>query len=204
MRILAALLVALVAVGASVDATSPTADPVEYRADLAHSAVRFKVRHLGISWVNGRFRQFQSTFVWDEDDPASSWVTATIDAATIDTEHERRDAHLRSEDFLWVESHPTLTFASTKVERVDDDELKVTGNLSIRGVTRPVVLDVTLEGRTVNRGRPVTAWTARTSIDRKAYGLVWNRAVEAGGWVVGDEVRIEIEVEAYGPEPAVS
>jgi polyisoprenoid-binding protein YceI len=175
---------------------------VEYEVDPSHTQVMFKVRHMGVSTVTGKFNRFAATFAYDPDDPSASWVTATIDAASIDTDNERRDNHLRSPDFFAADSYPTLTFQSTGVEEVEDGRLRVAGDLSIRGVTRPVVLDVVLEGATVGgEGRPIVGWTAETAVNRKDYGLLWNRLTEAGGWVVGDEVRIVLEVEARGSQP---
>lgn len=172
---------------------------VEYEVDTSHTQVMFKVRHMGVSTVTGKFNRFAATFAYDAADPTASWVTATIDTASIDTENERRDNHLRSADFFAADSFPNLTFKSTRVEEVGEGRLRVAGDLSIRGVTKPVVLDVTLDGATVGQGgRPITGWTAETTINRKDYGLAWNRLTEAGGWVVGDEVRIVLEVEARG------
>jgi polyisoprenoid-binding protein YceI len=174
---------------------------VEYEVDPAHTQVMFKVRHMGVSTVTGRFGRFAATFAWDPEDPGASWVTATIDAASIDTDNDRRDNHLRSADFFAADSYPTLTFRSTRVEAVEEGRLRVAGDLSIRGVTRPIVLDVLLEGATVGgEGRPITGWTAEATINRKDYGLTWNRLTEAGGWVVGEDVRIVLEVEARGAE----
>jgi polyisoprenoid-binding protein YceI len=175
---------------------------VEYEVDPAHTQVMFKVRHMGVSTVTGKFNRFAATFGYDAADPASSWVTATIDAASIDTDNDRRDNHLRSGDFFAADSFPNLTFQSTRVEAVEAGRLRVSGDLSIRGVTKPVVLDVALEGATTGQGgRPITGWTAETTINRKDYGLAWNRLTEAGGWLVGDEVRIILEVEARAAQP---
>jgi polyisoprenoid-binding protein YceI len=175
---------------------------VEYEVDPSHTQVMFKVRHMGVSTVTGKFNRFAATFAYDAADPASSWVTATIDAASIDTDNDRRDNHLRSGDFFAADSFPNLTFQSTRVEPAGEGRLRVAGDLSIRGVTKPIVLVVTLEGATTGQGgRPVTGWTAEATINRKDYGLAWNRLTEAGGWVVGDEVRIVLEVEARGAEP---
>lgn len=196
---LAALALTLVASPRAAEAP----DPVEYTADVAHSTVGFRVRHLGISWVTGRFTRFAATFAWDPDRPEASWVTATIDAASIDTENGRRDDHLRSEDFLWAERHPTLTFASRSIVPDGEEGLVIEGDLTIRGITRPVVLEATLEGTTTGRGgQPIVAWSAETRIRRQDYDLTWNRVTEVGGFVVGDEVRILLEIEARGPEPA--
>jgi polyisoprenoid-binding protein YceI len=172
---------------------------VEYEVDTSHTQVMFKVRHMGVSTVTGKFNRFAATFAYDPADPESSWVTATIDAASVDTDNDRRDNHLRSADFFAADSYPNLTFQSTRVEQVEDGRLRVLGDLSIRGVTKPVVLDVSLEGATFGQGgQPITGWTAETAVNRKDYGLMWNRLTEAGGWVVGDEVRIVLEVEARG------
>ena len=175
---------------------------VEYEVDTSHTQVMFKVRHMGVSTVTGKFNRYAATFAFDPADPESSWVTATIDAASIDTDNDRRDNHLRSADFFAADSYPNLTFQSTSVERVEDGRLRVSGDLSIRGVTKPVVLDVTLEGATTGQGgQPIVGWTAETTVNRKDYGLLWNRLTEAGGWVVGDDVRIVLEVEARGKQP---
>lgn len=172
---------------------------VEYEVDTSHTQVMFKVRHMGVSTVTGKFNRFAATFAYNAEDPTASWVTATIDAASIDTDNDRRDNHLRSPDFFAADSYPTLTFRSTRVEAAEEGRLRVAGDLSIRGVTRPVVLDVVLEGATVGgEGQPITGWTAETTINRKDYGLMWNRLTEAGGWVVSDDVRIVLEVEARG------
>jgi polyisoprenoid-binding protein YceI len=175
---------------------------LQYEVDPAHTQVMFKVRHMGVSTVTGRFNRFAGTFAYDPADPAASWLTATIDAASIDTDNERRDNHLRSADFFAADSHPTLTFQSTRVEPAGEGRINVTGDLSIRGVTRPVVFAVTLEGAALGEGgRPITGWTAEATIDRMDYGLRWNRLTEAGGWVVADEVRILLEVEARATQP---
>lgn len=190
---------ALVAASAAAGQPAPTG-PVEFTVDPAHSSVQFKVRHLGISTVSGRFTRFAATFAYDPEDPSASWVTATIDASSIDTDHERRDNHLRSEDFLWVDRHPTITFAGRSVERTGENRYRISGDLTIRGVTRPVTVDAVLEGATRGRdGVPIVAWTAETRIERADYGLVWNRLTEVGSFVVGEEVRILLEVEARGP-----
>ena len=180
----------------------PTDGLVEYEVDTSHTQVMFKVRHMGVSTVTGKFNRFAATFAYDPADPSSSWVTATIDAASVDTDNDRRDNHLRSADFFAADSYPTLTFQSTRVEQVEVGRLRVSGDLSIRGVTKPVVLDVVLGGATVGQGgQPIVGWTAETTVNRKDYGLMWNRLTEAGGWVVGDEVRIVLEVEARGSQP---
>jgi polyisoprenoid-binding protein YceI len=163
--------------------------------DPAHTGVEFAVRHLMISSVKGRFAGVAGT-VTAGDDLTNAEVDITIDASSIDTREPQRDAHLRSADFLEVEKFPTLTFNSRRVQRVADDDYKVTGDLTIRGVTREVTLDVTSQGRTTDPwGNERSGFAATTKIKRSDYGLVWNQALETGGVVVGDEVRISIEAE---------
>ena len=198
--ILLALVPLAVAWGA---AASPRPDPVMYEVDPEHSSVLFKVRHMGVSTVTGRFNTFAATFWYDPAAPSATRATATIDVGSIDTDNERRDNHLRSEDFFWAEQHPTMTFQSRQVRKTGDDEFEVEGDLTIRGVTKPVVLEVEIEGEgKTNQGQPLLGLTATTEINRHDYGLRWNRALEAGGWVVGDDVRIILEIEARGPTPA--
>jgi polyisoprenoid-binding protein YceI len=200
--LLATLAGALALAGAAGAQTALPRGLVEYEVDVAHTQVQFKVRHMGVSTVTGRFGRFAGTLGYDPGDPSASWVTATIDAASIDTDNDRRDRHLRSTDFFAADSYPTLTFQSTRVEAVGDRELRVEGDLSIRGITRRVVLDVALDGATTGReGLPITGWTAEATINRKDYGLRWNRLTEAGGWLVGDDVRIVLEVEARAKAP---
>ena len=197
-RILALLLAAGTAAAV---ASQPRPDPTLYEVDPEHSSVMFKVRHLGVSTVTGRFNRFAATFWYDPADPGASRVTATIDVASVDTDNERRDNHLRSQDFFWADSFPTMTFESRGVRKTGDDELEVEGDLTIRGVTLPVVLEVEIEGTgTAGQGRPLMGLTAETEINRHDYGLRWNRAVE-NGWLVGDDVRILLEVEARGAAP---
>lgn len=180
----------------------PAPDPVLYEVDTEHSTVQFKVRHLGVSTVTGQFNRFAASFWYDPADPAATRVTATIDVGSIDTDNDRRDTHLRSEDFFWAERHPTITFASREVRVLGEGEFEVTGDLSIRGVTLPVTLEVRIEGQsTTGRGEPIIGLTATGEINRHDYGLAWNRIVETGQ-VVGDTVRIILEVEAKGPGTA--
>ena len=163
--------------------------------DPAHTGVEFAVRHLMISSVKGRFTSVAGT-VTTGDDLTTAEVDITIDAASIDTREPQRDAHLRSADFLEVEKFPTLTFKSRAVERVGGDEYKLVGDLTIHGVTRQVALDVTSFGTLLDPwGNEKAGFNASTKIKRSDYGLVWNVALEAGGVVVGDEVKISIETE---------
>lgn len=187
--------------------TEPTTGPREYRGtavpapgtydlDQAHTSVEFVARHLMITKVRGRFARFSGTIEVAEA-PEDSSVEVTIDAASVDTNQEQRDAHLRSGDFLDVERHPTLTFRSTGVAPEGGERWKVTGDLTILGVSRPVTLDVEFEGaNTTPWGTSAIGFSASTEIDREDWGLTYNQALEAGGVVVGKRVRIELGVEA--------
>lgn len=168
-----------------------------YSFDLSHSAVGFHVRHLMISKVHGRFQTWGGTLEIDEADLGSSKIAVEIDVASIDTKEPKRDDHLRSGDFFDVEKFPKLTFTSTKIEKVDDENLKVTGDLTIHGVTHSVVLPVERGGEVKDPwGSTRVGFSAKTTISRKDYGLTWNAALEAGGVVVGDKVEITLEIEA--------
>lgn len=163
--------------------------------DPAHSAVGFRVRHLGIAWVNGTFKQWTADVKYDPANPEAASVLARIQTASIDTDNERRDNDLRSSNYLAADSFPEITFTSKKVERAGEGRLRITGDLTIRGVTRSVVLDAEVGGvlRT-SRGRR-TAFTASTTIRRQDFGVTLNNLME-GAQVVGDDVRITIDVEA--------
>lgn len=163
--------------------------------DATHSNVEFSVRHLMIATVKGRFAGVNGTVVTDESDPTKTEVDVTIDAASIDTRMPQRDEHLRSADFFDVAAFPTLTFKSRKVVGAGD-ELKVVGDLTIRGVTREVVLDVTSNGRQTDPwGGQRAGFEATGRIKRSDFGLTWNQALETGGVVVGDDVKLSIDVE---------
>lgn len=165
--------------------------------DPAHTTVEFAIKHMMVSTVKGHFGPARGTIVIDPADPLRSSVEVTIDASGVDTREAQRDAHLRSADFLDVEHYPHITFKSTRVEPVGEDRFRVVGDLTIRDVTRPVVLDTTFNGEGVSPwGQRVASFTATTRISRKDFGLTWNLALETGGWLVGDEVKILIETEA--------
>ena len=169
-----------------------------YTIDPAHSSAHFTVRHMMITNVRGSFKKVSGTIAVDSADLAASKVEAAIDAASISTNEDQRDQHLRSADFLDVEKYPQIAFRSTRVERTGDEEAKVTGDLTIHGVTRPVVL--TVEGPTPESKDPWgnlrVGFSARTKIKRSDFGLTWNAALEAGGVLVGDELKIDIEISA--------
>ncbi len=169
----------------------------KYTIDTAHSGIHFSVRHMVIAKVRGAFNKWSANIDLDDADLTRSKVDVTIEAASIDTRTADRDTHLRSPDFLDVEHFPTLTFRSTKVEKKSDDRYAVTGDLTIRGITHPVVLDTELVGRGKDPwGGSRIGFAARTSIERKQWDLKWNVALETGGVLVGERVDIEIEIEA--------
>ena len=170
---------------------------VTYTIDPAHSTAGFKVRHLMVANVRGEFSGVTGTVVHDAENPANSSIQATIDARAVHTRDEQRDAHLKSADFLDVEKYPTITFVSTKVQKVGQGEGKVTGNLTLHGVTKEVVLDVEGPAPEVKDpwGNTKSGASASTKIKRSDFGLVWNAALETGGVLVGEEVQITLEVE---------
>jgi polyisoprenoid-binding protein YceI len=168
-----------------------------YTIDPAHSTLGFKVRHLMVAWVKGEFSGVAGSVVYDPENPANSKVEATIDVNTLHTRDEQRDAHLKSPDFLDVAKYPTITFVSTKVQKVAEGEWKVTGNLTIHGVIKQVVLDVEGPASEVKDpwGNVKSGVSATTKINRTDFGLVWNAALETGGVLVGEEVQISLELE---------
>lgn len=176
-------------------ALSGLASAASYQVDTAHTSVTFHVRHL-FTKVMGRFDKFEGKIEFDPAKPAEAKVEGSIDAASINTNNEKRDTHLRSKDFFDVEQFPKITFASTKVSDVDGQRGKLHGNLTIRGVEKPVVLDVEYLGTGSDPwGNKKSGFSAKTKINRKDFGLAWNEALEAGGVLVGDEIEIEIAAE---------
>jgi polyisoprenoid-binding protein YceI len=173
-------------------ATPPTTN--RWSPDPAHSAVAFRVRHLGITWVNGTFGQWTADLNYDPSKPEAASVTAHIQTASVTTGNDRRDNDLR-QNYLAVDSFPEITFVSKHVEKVAPDKLRISGDLTMRGVTRTVVLDADIGGvLTTSRGRRV-AFSATTTIKRQDYGITRNGFME-GAQVVGDDVRITIDIEA--------
>ncbi|MBI4521638.1 MAG: YceI family protein [Gemmatimonadetes bacterium] len=168
-----------------------------WEIDSGHSGIHFSVRHMVVAKVRGQFARWSGTILAEDGDLARASVEAVMDASSIETGVADRDAHLKSPDFLNVASYPALTFRSKGVERLGGDRLRVLGDLTIRGVTREVALDVEYAGRTKDPwGNERAGFTAKTSIDRGEFGLIWNQMLEAGGLMVGERVDIEIEVEA--------
>lgn len=169
--------------------------------DGAHSVAEFAVKHMMVSTVKGRFQTIRGDLQIDGANPSNSRVEAEIETASVDTGQEQRDAHLRSEDFFGSEQFPLMTFRSTSVEQVADDEWKVSGDLTIRDVTRLVVLDTEYEGQIRDAfGKQRAAFTATTAINRKDFGLNWNGVIEAGGVVVQDKVKITLHIAALQQE----
>lgn len=164
--------------------------------DAAHTRVGFAVRHMMISTVHGQFEQVSGTVNFDEAQPSRSTVDVQIEAASLNTRDEKRDGHLRSPDFFDVANHPYLTFKSTRVEVVDETHGRITGDLTIRGLTRPVVLETEYNGLVKSPwGTYSAGFTATAKVNRKDWNLNWNVALEAGGVLVGDIVTITIELE---------
>jgi polyisoprenoid-binding protein YceI len=188
--------------------TATLAQPIneiatKWQIDQAHSNVEFAVRHLMISNVKGRFGDIAGAITLDPENPRSALVDVTLQTASIDTRQEQRDAHLRSADFLDVEKWPTITFRGKRVDGDTDSEFRLYGDLTIRDVTRPIVLDVTKEGEGADPwGNQRTAFSATTKINRRDFGLTYNMALETGGVVVGEEIKISVDVELTAAQDA--
>jgi polyisoprenoid-binding protein YceI len=177
------------------------AAPTTWNIDPSHSQVGFGVKHLVISNVRGEFTKYDGKVVLDDADVTKSTVEAAIDVNSIDTRVADRDAHLKSPDFFDAAKYPSMTFKSSKVEKAGKDKLEVTGDLSLRGVTRPVVLDVTTTPEVKGMsGETRRGFSATTKINRKDFGLTWNQLVEAGP-AVGDEVTIALDLEVVKDQP---
>ena len=188
----------------AVPASSQSTKPTQWQIDPAHSAAHFSVRHLMIANVRGEFTKLSGGALIDPADPAKSTVEIAIEAASVNTREPQRDEHLRSPDFFDVAKYPSLTFRSKRVERFGAENFKLTGDLTIHGVTKVVTFDV--EGPTASVKDPwgnIRAGVAASAkINRKDFGLVWNALTEAGGLVVGEEVKITIEAELIQQAPA--
>src|SRR6478609_2749809 len=171
----------------------------EWSLDISHSVVGFWVRHLMISKVRGTFKQWSGKVELDEADPTRSRVEVQIEASSIDTQEAQRDSHLRSPDFLDTEKFPTLTFKSTAVERVREHHYRVVGELTIRDVTRQVILEVEDSGRTKHpmTGDLRAGFSAHAKLQRSDFGLTWNALLETGGVAVSDDVNVELELQAF-------
>ena len=170
-----------------------------YGIDSAHSSVGFKVRHL-VSRVSGGFNEFDGTIVADFENLDASSVEFTIQASSIDTKNEKRDGHLRSPDFFDVEKYPEITFKSSKITKIDGDSFAVAGTLTMRGVSKEVVLTVDFLGEMTAMGGTRAGYELTTTLNRKDYGVSWNRALDAGGFVLGDDVEVNINLEVIKQE----
>ncbi len=172
------------------------AEAGEYMIDPDHSQVIFKVKHMGISTVTGRFDLIEGSYTFDDKDMSNSSVETTITATSINTNKQKRDDHLKSPEFLNVEKYPTITFKSKEIKKGDGEDFIIVGDLTINGVTKQVELDAEYGGKAQDpMGDERTAFTAETKIDRKDFGITWNKTLDSGGLVVGDDVKIELEVE---------
>lgn len=175
---------------------STAAAALTFAIDKSHSEATFQVRHL-ITRVRGRFAEFTGAVEFDAEQPTASAVRFSIQAASIDTGTPDRDKHLRSDDFFAVETHPTLTFASTGIASRGGHDYDVAGDLTIRGVTKRITIPVTLLGTAVDPwGNEKIAFEGEVTINRKDFGLNWNAALETGGFLVGDEVKIGLQIQA--------
>jgi len=168
----------------------------EFEIDQSHSNILFKVKHLGISTVMGKFDKFEGEFTFDEKNPKGDKVEVTIDATSVDTQNDRRDTHLKSADFFEVEKYPTAKFTAKKATELKDGKFRLSGDLTLHGVTKPVVLDVEYSGAVTDKmmGQRV-AFTATTEINRQDFGVKWNKTLDNGGVVVSDKVKLELDIE---------
>jgi polyisoprenoid-binding protein YceI len=173
---------------------------MSWTTDPMHTQVEFSAKHMGIMTVRGAFTGLSTEITFNEDDFTASSVAATIDASTLSTHDDQRDGHLKSPDFLDVEHFPTITFKSTRIEHAAHDQYTMTGDLTIKGVTRPLSLDVVYSGQAKDpMGNMHAGFSAYTTISRKDWGLTWNMALETGGLLVGDQIKIALEIEALKP-----
>ncbi|HET6231446.1 MAG TPA: YceI family protein [Longimicrobiaceae bacterium] len=176
--------------------TAAAATQSTWTLDASHSNVEFSVRHLMISSVKGHFSEVEGTVTANDADPSGARVEVVVKTASIDTRQEQRDAHLRSADFFDADTFPQMRFVGTRVERTGSDTFKLTGDLTIKDVTRPLTLDVTEEGRGKDPwGGERAGFSATGKIKRSEFGLTWNQVLEAGGVAVGDDIKISADVE---------
>jgi polyisoprenoid-binding protein YceI len=180
------------------------AAPTTWQIDPKHSSAQFSVKHLMISTVRGEFHGLDGVIYFDDNDISKSTVNVTIDANSVDTREPDRDKHLKSPDFFDTTKYPTITFKSTKVEQISADKLKVTGDLTIHGVTRSVVLEVERPTAAIKDpwGMQRSAVSATTRINRQDFGVKWNQTLDSGGVAVSDDVKITLDVEMVIPPPA--
>lgn len=169
---------------------------MSWQIDSSHSHINFTARHMMISKVRGSFESFSGTVNFDEENPVNTSVDIEVDLSSINTRDAQRDGHLKSPDFFDVESHPTMRFVSTRVEQIDENNGRLIGDLTIKGVTNEVALDVEYAGVAKSPwGTESAGFSATGSLNRKDWGLNWNQTLETGGVLVGDKINIEIELE---------
>ncbi|MGI8499496.1 MAG: YceI family protein [Gemmatimonadaceae bacterium] len=181
-------------------ATTQTSAPISavttWQIDPAHTLVEFSAKHMMITTVKGRFNDVSGTVAGDAADVRRSKVDVTIAASSLTTSQDQRDTHLRSADFLDAEKYPSIRFASRRIEPASKDSFRLIGDLTIRDVTKEIALDVTAEGQGKDPwGGQRADFSARGSLDRRQFGLEWNQALEAGGFLVGNEIKISLEVQ---------
>lgn len=168
-----------------------------WNVDASHSALEFSVKHMMIANVRGQFHNFQASIVADPQDLTTAEIEVTVDVNSIDTRDEQREGHLKSADFFDVENYPNLTFKAAQIERKSGDKYTMTGDMTVRGVTKPVSFDVTFEGQGKDPwGNEKAGFSAVATINRKDFGLNWNALLETGGVLVGENVKINVEIEA--------
>jgi polyisoprenoid-binding protein YceI len=179
------------------------AAPVTLEADPAHTTAGFAVKHMVVTTVRGEFTKVNSTLRWNKDDPANSSVDLKIDAASINTNNEKRDTHLKSPDFFDAQKCPEITFKSNRIEKASGDKYKVTGDLTMHCLTKPITLDVQFADQPVKSpwGTTVYAANATGKLKRSDWGLKWNKALESGGMLLSDDVNLDVDVE-YVSKPA--
>ncbi len=176
---------------------TPSVVRTVWNFDPAHSSIEFKAKHMMVTTVKGQFTEVTGQIIGDLEDPTNAEIDVEINAASLDTRNEQRDAHLRSADFLETDTYPEILYKSTRIERVGDDQFKAHGDLTIHGVTREIELEGTLNGnRQTPFGTEVVGLSAQGSLNRKDFGLTYNMALDAGGWLVGDDLKLDFEIEA--------
>jgi polyisoprenoid-binding protein YceI len=182
-----------------------TAFAGDWDVDASHSAAQFAVRHMMVAMVRGQFDKMSGSVKVDDKDITKSVIDVTIDAKSINTRDAKRDEHLRAADFFDTAKHPNITFKSKKIEKADGNKLKVTGDLTMRGVTKPVTLVTEVSNPVKNPwGQTIRGVTATGTLNRKDWGLVWNKALEAGGVAVGEEVQLTIDAELVQKTPTTA
>ena len=174
---------------------------MNWQIDPSHTTIEFSVKHMMFTTVRGQFKTFEGTLSIDPNNPAASRVEGSIDVASINTGEAQRDAHLRSGDFFDVEKYPQMSFRSSRIESLGGNQYKVYGQMTIKDVTREVVFDVTDVGQGQDPwGNQRRGISAETKLNRKDFGLTWNVALETGGWLVGDEIKVSVDLQLVGQE----